>query len=254
MQSLVQEAATIEKAVAQAWRKAGNPAQFQVKVLEEPERNFLGMVTRSAKIAIMFEAGAQAAKQPSTEKKQQHPSKESSTKQQRSQKDRTQQERGDKSRDTQQERNGQGRKAEQKRPERRKEQQSQDKSKQQKTEKQPQEQQKKKTEQQEEPAQEKDKTQQQSKQKKPQSLWTQERVTHASNWLRDVLDRMGYENVSFTIEPQNLYLRIELSDHLLSRKDREKQLLASLSSLMMATMQRQYKKAFRGHKVVLTHP
>lgn len=257
MQSLVQEAATIEKAVAQAWRKAHQPQQFHIKVLEEPERNFLGMVTRSAKVAITFDMDQTT--QPTPEKqtakkaqqqqssKQRQEKRESDHKQSKPAEQKDQ--RKHKPRDQEHTSQAQSEPATKHKQERTEGTAQHEQSKQKKPEQKQDTQQHK----QHDTTQQQSAPQKQSKQKRPQSLWTQERVEHANDWLRNVLDKMGYANISFTTEPQNLYLRIELSDHLLTRKDREKQLLASLASLMMATMQQQYKKAFRGHKVVLTH-
>lgn len=54
MKSLVEEASTIQKAVEKAWIRAGKPAEFTVKIFEEPKHNFFGMTTRSAKVALFF--------------------------------------------------------------------------------------------------------------------------------------------------------------------------------------------------------
>jgi len=54
MKSVVQEASSIAKAVEQGWLKAGKPQEFSIKVLEEPQKNFLGMTTKSAKVALFF--------------------------------------------------------------------------------------------------------------------------------------------------------------------------------------------------------
>jgi len=61
MKSLVEEASTITKAVEKAWIRAGKPAEFTVKIFEEPKHNFLGMTTKSAKIALFFKSTASAA-------------------------------------------------------------------------------------------------------------------------------------------------------------------------------------------------
>lgn len=55
MKSVIHEASSIAKAVDQAWEKAGYPAEFSIKVLETPEKNFLGFTKRSAKIALFFD-------------------------------------------------------------------------------------------------------------------------------------------------------------------------------------------------------
>ena len=54
MKSIVEEASSIVKAVEKAWVRAEKPASFQIKVLEEPCRNFFGLTTRSAKISFFY--------------------------------------------------------------------------------------------------------------------------------------------------------------------------------------------------------
>jgi hypothetical protein len=55
MKSVMQEASSIAKAIEQAWIKAGQPIEFSIKILEEPQRNFIGFTMRSAKIALFFD-------------------------------------------------------------------------------------------------------------------------------------------------------------------------------------------------------
>jgi hypothetical protein len=55
MKSVIHEASSIAKAVDQAWEKAGKPKEFSIKVLELPEKNFLGFTKRSAKISLLFD-------------------------------------------------------------------------------------------------------------------------------------------------------------------------------------------------------
>lgn len=68
MKSLIEEASTIQKAVEKAWIRAGKPVEFTVKVFEEPKHNFLGMTTKSAKVAIFFKAPASTNQVPSDKK------------------------------------------------------------------------------------------------------------------------------------------------------------------------------------------
>jgi predicted RNA-binding protein Jag len=69
MKSIIEEASSVIKAIEKGWIQAGKPQEFSVKVFQEAEKNFLGMTTKSAKIAILFET-ATAAKAPEpTEKK-----------------------------------------------------------------------------------------------------------------------------------------------------------------------------------------
>ncbi len=55
MKSLMEEASSISKAIDLAWNRAGKPAQFSVKILEEAERNMFGLTKKSAKIAFFFD-------------------------------------------------------------------------------------------------------------------------------------------------------------------------------------------------------
>ena len=54
MKSVRAEAATISKAVEEAWKKAGNPIEFFTKIVEEPKAGFLGFGAKSAVIALFF--------------------------------------------------------------------------------------------------------------------------------------------------------------------------------------------------------
>ncbi|MFA6066532.1 MAG: hypothetical protein WC707_05130 [Candidatus Babeliaceae bacterium] len=54
MKSVMQEASSIAKAIEQGWIKANKPQEFSVKILEEPQRNFIGMTIKSAKVALFF--------------------------------------------------------------------------------------------------------------------------------------------------------------------------------------------------------
>lgn len=54
MKSLLQEASSVEKAVALAWEAAGCPKEFTVKVLEKGERGFLGFSKKPAVVSIVY--------------------------------------------------------------------------------------------------------------------------------------------------------------------------------------------------------
>lgn len=60
MKSIMEEASSLAKAFAQAWERAGRPQECTVKILAEPEKNFIGLTTKSAKIAIFFNEPAPA--------------------------------------------------------------------------------------------------------------------------------------------------------------------------------------------------
>ena len=54
MKSIMEEASSIIKAIEKAWIQAGQPQEFSIKILEEPQKNFIGMTIRSAKVGIFF--------------------------------------------------------------------------------------------------------------------------------------------------------------------------------------------------------
>ncbi|MDP3889413.1 MAG: hypothetical protein Q8Q25_02645 [bacterium] len=55
MNSIMEEASSVIKAIEKGWIRAGKPHHFSIKILEEPEKNFLGLTTKSAKVALLFE-------------------------------------------------------------------------------------------------------------------------------------------------------------------------------------------------------
>lgn len=83
--------------------------------------------------------------------------------------------------------------------------------------------------------------------------WNDAMVAHAQAWLTETLKNMHKDNITFTIQPQHYHLRITLSSQILPDIDKEKQLLASMSALIIETLKRRFRVGLRGHKVVLTH-
>lgn len=214
MKSIVQEASTIAKAVELGWREAGEPQEFSVKILEIPQHNFLGMTTRSAKVAVIFDSVVKISKSDKSPKQppqKQRPAQASTPRASREKikepKQRTQQP-----------------KKETARPDR------------------------------QEPIEKKvEVAPQKTSRRKPEGLWNDELVACAQDWLTTSIKHMDKHDITFTIEPQNFYLRITLNKPILKDEAKEKHLLASLSSLMLATVKKQFRKALRGHKIVLTH-
>ncbi len=226
MKSIVQEASTIAKAIEQAWKTAGSPQDFSVKILEQPIYNFLGLTKRSAKIAFLFESepkrdvpaskGRQAPRNP-----YQGPQAQNQGLQNQSQAFQSQPHTQQNSQQTAQPRRGQ---------------------------------------QNIQPA-----PREYSQQKpaaapiqprpivRAEGLWNEELAVSARTWLTEVLALMGMQDVTFRTEIQDFNLRIILSRPLIEDPVREKHILASLSTLMIATLKRQFRKALRGHKIVLSH-
>ncbi len=54
MKSIIEQASSIVKAIEKAWNQAEQPKEFAIKIFEKEERNFFGMTTKPAKIAIFF--------------------------------------------------------------------------------------------------------------------------------------------------------------------------------------------------------
>lgn len=59
----MEEASSVSKAIENCWIRAGKPHEFSVKILELPQKNFLGITTKAAKIALFFNQPASAANQ-----------------------------------------------------------------------------------------------------------------------------------------------------------------------------------------------
>jgi predicted RNA-binding protein Jag len=70
MKSIMEEASSIIKAIEKGWVKAGQPKEFSVKILEHPQKNFLGLTVKSAKIAILFDEQPRAYELPPQDQKQ----------------------------------------------------------------------------------------------------------------------------------------------------------------------------------------
>ncbi len=54
MKSIVEEASSVMKAIEKGWVQAGKPQEFSVKVFEIEQKNFLGLTSKPAKIAILY--------------------------------------------------------------------------------------------------------------------------------------------------------------------------------------------------------
>ena len=65
MKSVIAQGSTIVKAVEEALKKAGQPAEFFVKLLEDAQGGFLGFGAKKAKIALFFKQNPQNYKHDS---------------------------------------------------------------------------------------------------------------------------------------------------------------------------------------------
>lgn len=204
MKSIVEEASSIVKAIEKGWASAGHPKEFTVKIYEEPQKNFIGMTVRPAKIGIFFtEAPApKAAEQPKKKKIEDRPKPQPAEQQPRAPRGRQQRP---------QEPLRESRVAPQERPE----------------------------------------TGTADEQKPQGPIWTDEMIATAQDWIREILDDMGFGHIPFTAHAQHFHLKIQFSQPLLEDKSRQKHLFASLSNLLLTMLKRHYKRPLKGYKVVL---
>jgi predicted RNA-binding protein Jag len=179
----MQEASSIAKAVEQAWINAGKPVEFTIKVLEEPQKSFLGFTTRSAKIALFFDIHPY-------QKPKQRPKQQAAPETPLSSK---------RAANIPLEKPIQAPKREH----------------------------------------------------KPQ--WNSAMVSYVKEWLSEVLELMGLDHISFTIEPSDFYLRIAFCNPVLPETSQEKKLFSSFATLIIESLKHTFKVSLKGHKIVLLH-
>lgn len=226
MKSVMQEASSLAKAIEQGWEKAGKPAEFSIKILEEAQKNFIGMTTRSAKVAIFFD------EKPAARETQQRNAPAS----------RPQRKPAPASRE-QREQREQREPVTHARPLPQREPRAQALA--------PERAPKPVITQEVNAHADEAAKPRQSKQFAP--LWNDEMVTLTHDWVKDTLKTMHLDGIAFTVQPQNFHLRIVFDKPLLGDTGKEKQLFASFSTLILETLKGRFRMGFRGHKIVLTH-
>ncbi len=210
MKSVMEEASSIIKAIEKGWISAGQPKEFTVKILEEPQRNFIGLTVRSAKIGIFFsdehvakpQEESQIRQKPSAPK-QAPASKEPSKPRhkQRELKPRTPRAPKEQAKQVQEVHTVQS-----------------------------------------EPVQEAAPAQ--------QPVWTDAMISDVTQWMHDTLAQLNASSVQFTIEPQHFYLRLNFTNPIFEDKAREKHLFSSLSTLFLQMLKNRYKRPLKGYKIV----
>lgn len=210
MKSIMHEASSIGKAIEQGWEKAGKPKEFSVKILEEAQKNFIGLTKRSAKIALLFD-----------EKYTKHETVKAPTKN--------------------------APKHAQMRKEAPKEHKESVQHKQAPV--------KPAHQAQEKPAKQVPQSAETPKRQQKQfaPLWNDEMVAVAREWVDGTLKTMDIAHGGFTVQPQNFHLRIVFKKPVIADANKEKQLFASFSTLILETLKGKFRLGLRGHKIVLTH-
>lgn len=225
MKSIVQEGSTISKAVESAWQAAGKPKEFTVKVLETPEHNFIGMTTRSAKVALFFK---QAISRPDRSSRFDRSS----------------------SRPTRQKRQPRETRAPRRDTEgpRRKAQPQSDQERPRNQERPREERPREERPREERPREERPKRQEEF----DGVFWSPDMLVMADNWLKGSLSAMDLASATYKTDVNRLYLKIAFDKPLREDVGTERQIFRSFAALLMQHMRNRLKRPLKGFKVVLS--
>lgn len=231
MKSIMEEASSIIKAIEKGWVKAGQPKEFSVKIFEEPQKNFIGLTVKSAKIGIFFndvqttKVQEQITNKPKPYQKQQQPAAFAQTKSGTKAKARplnlpkeNRETKGIKEAKEKQDFHVE------RLPERTENLQNieatsiltEDKQDKQKT----------------------------------QSIWTESMLSDIQQWLSQTLEIITNKSMQFSIDPQLFHLKIQFNDEIFEDKNREKQLFSSLATLLIQMLKQKYRRPLKGYKII----
>jgi len=263
MKSVIQEGSSVAKAIELALAQATHPKDFSIKVLEYPTKNFFGITTRPARIALYWDDKAtQKSQEPhpiptlersyEREPRDQRPERstertgtERPSRQEQRREQHTRPERSERREQPQREQRHEFR--EQREP---KERETREMNERIDTRK---EQKEQRSQYQQQP---REQTNDQEHEPRPEEsrtpCWTPEIVEYSNRWLRRVL--IGFHrDIPFTMEMNQFCLHITFPERLFEDADHERKVLASLSLLLLETCRHTFKVNLRGHKVLLTH-
>ena len=224
----MEEASTIFKAVEKAWLRAEKPQSFSVKVLEDAEKNFFGMTTKSAKIALLFEEGSLSL-QPKTKEAVQSPTRRPAQAPQPQPREQQQVRRPQQEQPRSRE---QQPRATEQQPRELREQREQRPARFEKKPEQPQTQQ-----------------EQNGEAQASSAVWAPEISTAAQNWMQGMVSSLD-KDITFTSSIKNNQLVIEFNKPLIEN-GRDRMLFSSLAHLMMQSIRHEFKNQTRGLKVIL---
>ncbi len=212
MKSIMEEASSIFKAIENAWKRAGQPHDFSVKVFEEPQRNFFGLTVKSAKIGLFFDEKSLPKVTPAKVTPTVAP-KQKAEPQQKVQPEKP----------VQPKKVAPVQKHKESAPVRKEVAPSQAKS-----------------------------TQQEKTTESTESIWTPEMVKAAEEWTRATLSLMNMPNITFSTKLSKYYIHFSFDSKLFENNMKEKTVFRSFAYLIMASLRNKFKKEFRGLKVVLS--
>lgn len=228
MKSIMEEGSSIMKAIERAWMKAGQPKEFSIKVFEEPQKNFIGLTVRSAKIGIFFTDAAVAPKQEAHAAKQRPANvkqpKISPAVQKVKEKPQPQPQPAPK------------KEIKEYREPKIKEVLAKPESVQiiQK------------------PAA--DIVEGSNEPRVNQPVWTDVMVNDVGDWLKEALTFISIRPITFSKDAQHFHLKINFSESIFEDKGRERQLFSSLATLLLQMLKHKYRRPLKGYKIILTTP
>lgn len=246
MKSVMEEASSIFKAIENAWKRAGQPHDFSVKVFEEPQRNFFGLTVKSAKIALFFDEKSLPKVTPVKAVQSVAPKQKVEPQQ------KTYQEK-----QVQQKKTAQAQKSKESAPVKKVLMPSSAKS----------------TPQEKTQSSVFVKTSNSAKAtmdrstdtfdqvssdrsadiaESTESIWTPEMVKAAEEWTRTTLSLMNMSHITFSTKLSKYYIHFSFDAKLFENNMKEKTVFRSFAYLIMASLRNKFKKEFRGLKVVLS--
>lgn len=221
MKSIMQEASSVAKAIEQAWIAAGKPQEFTVKVFEEAERNFFGLTTKTAKVAIHFaDVQRQSQSSHTVHKRRTYTSQMHTTAPRKEERPAHHQQQPVNRHRNEEREYTQGRR-----------QDTQAAAAQSNVAK--------------------DTAEQRVEQVR--ECWTPDMISTAASWMRKTLETMNRSDVQFNTQANNFHLRITLEKALLDDQEREKNALRSMSFLLLQTLKNKHRRPLNGFKIIISH-
>lgn len=251
MKSIMEEASSIIKAIEKGWLKAGQPKEFSVKVFEEPQKNFIGITIKSAKIAIFFDEALNIKQVESIPHKPKHVSQYKPH--ERPNVAPAYSSHASKDKDIKEK---EAHPAAKPKPvhkpavrrELPKEQNIEEVKVVRELNKEP------------NINEEIDSNTTISdieenapvEPRNPSTIWSPEMIENINEWVANTLDIIESKDITFTVEPSHFYLKITFSRYIFEDKARERQFFSSLATLLIQMLKYQYKRPLKGYKLILT--
>lgn len=247
MKSIIEEASSIFKAIEKGWSRAGKPEEFSVKIYEEPEHNFLGLTTKSAKIAIFYENNEKINDHNLEQKKNSSKSQNQKLTQnlaQANQLEKNSRAQAQQNINTVQTAKPKARRILEEKPNQEK---NSEKNKQQAfanrfSENKPQNQLK------EEKAN--SETKKISRANKSEQPWSPDLINSVKTYLDDTLKMLDITD-KYELEANHLYLKIIFDGIVFNDAQRQKQLFSSLAMLIIQMLKKKFKRPLKGYKLIL---